>query len=206
LPACRSIQVCVQLPTCADNVALPAFARRTPLLQSIDISAPRQAHSSKPTVAGLLLWVHAGTERRTDGWTFGRTPRRFIDAAPHCMRTVPIIQVCVDPPRIRALTLPAYCCALEIPEADTDRYLPPAPRLLQGCCCYRSTGRTGRQTDTVPLRRRSQLEAGSVTRQRTITTCGTDKSQLTYRALVLQLNYLYHHLNTVDFLLNNSLQ
>ena len=34
-------QVCVQLPTYADNVALPAFARRMPpLQQSIDIACP----------------------------------------------------------------------------------------------------------------------------------------------------------------------
>jgi len=47
--------VCVQLATYADNVALPAFDRRTPLLQqSIDISCPM----------GSLLWAHAGTDRR----------------------------------------------------------------------------------------------------------------------------------------------
>ena len=43
-----------QPPTYADNVALPAFARR-------------RAHSSKPAAAGLLLWAHAGTDRQTDG-------------------------------------------------------------------------------------------------------------------------------------------
>jgi len=80
-------QVCVQLPTYADNVALPAFARRTPLLlQSIDVSCP-PAHSSKPAAADSLLWAHAGADRRTDG----RTPCRFIDSAPHTMRAVPMI-------------------------------------------------------------------------------------------------------------------
>ena len=38
------IKVCVQLTMYADNVALPAFARRTPLLLSTD----RDAHSSRP--------------------------------------------------------------------------------------------------------------------------------------------------------------
>jgi len=46
------------LITYADNMALPAFACRWLLLQqSIDISCPR--------AVGLLLWAHAGTDRRT---------------------------------------------------------------------------------------------------------------------------------------------
>ena len=67
----QKIQACVQLPTYTDNVALPAFARRTPLLQqSIDISRP--AHSSKPAAAGLLLWTHAETHIMTDTVSFHR--------------------------------------------------------------------------------------------------------------------------------------
>ena len=51
-------RICVQVPTYADNAALPAFTssnRSTPL-----------SHSSKSALAGLLLWAHAGTDRRTD--------------------------------------------------------------------------------------------------------------------------------------------
>jgi len=51
----RRKQVCVQQPTYADNVALPAFVRRTPLLQQSTISSARRAHSSKPAAASLLL-------------------------------------------------------------------------------------------------------------------------------------------------------
>jgi len=46
------LNMCVQLPTYADNVALPTFAYRT--------------HSSKPAAVVLLLWVHGGTDRLTD--------------------------------------------------------------------------------------------------------------------------------------------
>ena len=43
----------------ADDVALPAFTRRTPVAQqSIDMACRR--------VVGLLLWAHAGAERRTE--------------------------------------------------------------------------------------------------------------------------------------------
>ena len=38
-----------------------------------DGSPARLAHSSKPTAAGLLLWIHAGTDGRTDGQRDGRT-------------------------------------------------------------------------------------------------------------------------------------
>ena len=51
-----------------------------------DGSPARRAHSSKPTAAGLLLWIHAGTERRTDG----RTPYCYIDPARHTMQAVPV--------------------------------------------------------------------------------------------------------------------
>jgi len=63
-------QVRVQLPTYADNVALPAFTRHT-LQQSID--------SSRFAVMGPC-W---------DGQTDGRTPYRFIYPASHTtMRAV----------------------------------------------------------------------------------------------------------------------
>ena len=76
-------QICVQLPTHADNVALPAFARRWPC-SSRSISPACMAHGSKPTAASLLLWALLG---QTDG----RTLDRCIDPAPRSMRTVPPI-------------------------------------------------------------------------------------------------------------------
>ena len=86
-------QVCVQLPTSADNVALPAFAaaRRAAarlLLgagrAAIDRSHGRRAHSSKPA-AGACGGRMAQTDRQTDGGT----PDRCIDSAPHTTWTVP---------------------------------------------------------------------------------------------------------------------
>ena len=58
-------QVCVQLPTYADNLALPAFARRPPLLQ--------QTCSSGFAAVQGPCW---------DGQRDGRTPRRLIDLTP----------------------------------------------------------------------------------------------------------------------------
>ena len=75
-------QVWIQLPTYADNVALPAFTRHCCSNQLI--SPARWAHSSKPATAGLtpmLRQSHAGSDRQTDG----RTPYRFINPAPHTM-------------------------------------------------------------------------------------------------------------------------
>jgi len=74
------VQVCVQLPTYADYVALPAFALRTPILlraeqQSIDISC----------APGPQQQICRQTDRQTDG----RTPFRYTDHAPHTMRAVP---------------------------------------------------------------------------------------------------------------------
>jgi len=84
-----------QLPTSADNVALPAFAaaRRAAarllltahpprVKQSINISCPpgqrQQTRSSSTRLPN-------GTDRQTDG----QTPDSCIDPAPHTMRTVP---------------------------------------------------------------------------------------------------------------------
>ena len=60
--------LCVRLRTYADNVALPAFARRR-CCSNRSISPARRAHSSKPEAAGLLPLAHAGTDRQTDGRT-----------------------------------------------------------------------------------------------------------------------------------------
>ena len=89
--------------TYADNMALPAFARRTPRCcasrSNRSIYPAGRAHSSKPTAAGFLPWAHAGTDRqidrRTDGRmdrrTDGRTPDRCIDPARSSMRVVPVM-------------------------------------------------------------------------------------------------------------------
>jgi len=88
-------QVYVQLPTYADNVALPAFAHRC---DNRSISLVCRAHSSKPATADLLPWAHAGTDRRT----YGRTPYRFIDPAQIAMRSVPIILTTIRSPQLGA--------------------------------------------------------------------------------------------------------
>jgi len=83
-------QVCVQLPTYADNVALPAFARRTPLLQqSINISCP--PGSQQQTCTSGFAAVRPCWDRQTDRRTDRRTPYGFIEPAPHIMRAVLII-------------------------------------------------------------------------------------------------------------------
>jgi len=50
--------------TCADSLALSAF---TPILQKLIGISFRWAHSSKPAVAGLLVWTHDG---KKDGHRF----------------------------------------------------------------------------------------------------------------------------------------
>ena len=75
-------------PTCVRWQRGTTRIRPWLLQQSIVISCP-PVHSSKPTAAGLPLWDHAGTDRRTDR----RTPYRFIDPAPPTVRAVPTIQL-----------------------------------------------------------------------------------------------------------------
>jgi len=75
IPAFYWKQVCIQLPAYADYVALPAFARRTPLLQQ---STHICCHIAWPTAANpllqvWLLWAHARTDRQTDRQTDRRT-------------------------------------------------------------------------------------------------------------------------------------
>jgi len=56
-------QVCVQLPTYAENVALPAFAaavRRAAIFDNNFLHAGPS--SSKSAAAGLLLWARDGTD------------------------------------------------------------------------------------------------------------------------------------------------
>jgi len=66
----------------ADNVALPAFARQTPLLQQSIDSPVRRAHSSKPEAALLLLWAQAGTDRQTYTVPFHRPALHIMLAMP----------------------------------------------------------------------------------------------------------------------------
>ena len=58
-------QVGVQLPTYADNVALPTFA-----FSNLLISPAHQTHNSKPAALGWLLWAQTGTDRWTDTISF----------------------------------------------------------------------------------------------------------------------------------------
>jgi len=54
----------------ADNVALPAFARRC--CGNRSISPACRAHSSKPAVEDLLPWTDKRTDGEKDGQTAGR--------------------------------------------------------------------------------------------------------------------------------------
>ena len=88
----RHNKVCVQLPTHADNVVLPAFVRRTPLLQqSIDISCllgPQQQTCSS---------------RRTDTVPF-HGPRPHAILVFIVKLTIPLIIVQLPKPDVRYFT------------------------------------------------------------------------------------------------------
>ena len=58
-------EVCVQLLTYADSMALPAFDLRLPLLLSVSQQSPTGL------AAGLLLWAPAWTDRQTSGRPIG---------------------------------------------------------------------------------------------------------------------------------------
>jgi len=86
-------QVCVQLPTSADTVALPAFAAVRRAASSCCCGAGRAAISryilpSGPTAADLPPLPHAvqrAKHRRTNGQTDGQTPYRYVDPAVYTM-------------------------------------------------------------------------------------------------------------------------
>jgi len=83
---CLLFSRCVQLPTHADNVALPVFTRRTPLLQqSIDISCP--PCPQQQTRRTLLQWAN-GTDRRTDTVPFHRPCSAYYAGSANNNRTV----------------------------------------------------------------------------------------------------------------------
>ena len=83
---CLLFSRCVQLPTHADNVALPVFVRRTPLLQqSIDISFP--PGPQQQTRRTLLQWAN-GTDRRTDTVPFHRPCSAYYAGSANNNRTV----------------------------------------------------------------------------------------------------------------------
>ena len=89
----KNWQICVQLPTHADNMALPAFTRRCCDRYLL------LTHSSKPAVAGLLLWVHAGTDRRTVRWTdtvpFHGSCTAYYAGSANCLTRVFIIIIII---------------------------------------------------------------------------------------------------------------
>ena len=65
-------QVCVQLPTSADNVTLLAFtAARRPCSNRL-ISPGRRTHSSKPAAAACVGRMMGRTDRQTDARRFYR--------------------------------------------------------------------------------------------------------------------------------------
>jgi len=61
-------KTCVQLPTYANNAALPAFAFHMLLLLSADHAAINRylLPASKRAAACLLLWTHDRTDKQTD--------------------------------------------------------------------------------------------------------------------------------------------
>ena len=110
-------QVCIQLPMYDDNVALPAFASLMPTTEAIDRyllparptapaalymqqdlwngtvsvvrpSVPAWAHS-KHAAAGLLLWAHAGTDRKTDIVPFHTSCSAYYAGSVNMQQTTP---------------------------------------------------------------------------------------------------------------------
>ena len=99
----RLKQVCVELPTSAVNVALPAFAaaRRA--------AAPCSCVAERAVIERYLLYppshrIHALVVGEWHRQTDGRTPYRYVDPAAHTMRTVPVnkLSVCCVVRRRRA--------------------------------------------------------------------------------------------------------
>ena len=77
----------VHLPTYANNVALPAFTRRAPLLLSAGHAAiDRYLLPAELTAANLQQRVCCCEPMLEQ--TDGRTPYHYIDPAPHSMRAV----------------------------------------------------------------------------------------------------------------------
>ena len=121
IPITKSIkQVCVQLPTCADNVALPAFAaaRRAAaapaVQQSIDISYPPGLQQQ---TCRTLLQRANGTDSRTDTVPFHRPCSTYCAGSANnskiatdlCFRTrYPQISVKIKPRLIKYLCK-RYC-------------------------------------------------------------------------------------------------
>ena len=64
-------QVCIQLPTYTDNVALPAFTRCCCSNRSIYTAC--RAHSSKPAAAGCMCHVGSARIGPMRGQTYGQT-------------------------------------------------------------------------------------------------------------------------------------
>ena len=83
-------RVCVQLPTSADNVALPAFVAAGRAVARLLLSTGRAAINryllaSGPTAANPLQRRGVAGRDGTDTRTDGRTHDSCIDPAPHTM-------------------------------------------------------------------------------------------------------------------------
>jgi len=88
----RIYQLCIEPPSSALNMKLPAFAaeRRRPQhgacsCRSVCLLTGRLATNPPGAVAAVDRW-----DRQTDG----RTPDRHIDPAPHTMRAVSVMAIC----------------------------------------------------------------------------------------------------------------
>jgi len=115
-------QVCVQLSTYTDNVALPAFTHRyccVPTMQQ-SVSPACQAHSSKPAMFSEFAAVGPCWDRQTDG----QTPYHYTDPAPHTVWAVPIKST----PRERHTSVVRNTCIVCTVDEATA---------LRGTCCYR---------------------------------------------------------------------
>ena len=111
--------ICVQLPTYADNVALPVFARRFCSNRSLSLVLQQRVCCCGPMLG------------QTDGRTNGRTQYRFIDGAIE-MRLLLLVVVVNYTAKI--LTLTTWHC-LHLPFAATaiDWYLLSAGPQQQTC-------------------------------------------------------------------------
>ena len=140
--------LCVRPHTYADNVALPAFARRR-CCSNRSISFARRAHSSKPEAAGLLPLAHAGTDRQTDGRTDGHRTVSWVYETVRCQSVCLYVCMFLHGPTA-ANPLLQVCCRTVSWVYETVRCQSVRPSVcLQVCCC------------SGHLRRSSSLHAGS---------------------------------------------
>jgi len=139
-------QVCVQLPTYADNVALPTFTCHCYcVLGSYRSTSPASgARSRKPAAVDLLLWESAGTDRQTsycyiDAVTVSHT-QDFKGAKratkQHSTRTQ--ISELDETLHLQRTCFPAVCCRWSWPP-DTSPSLSPPTAACSGLYFLQST-------------------------------------------------------------------